>query len=485
MYVALDRNTFVMRAVALAAKRIRSAYCRIPEICTMTDAWVERHAGKFGFAIALSVFAVLLYGFVWASRAGRVTGDESLTSKGMLMGIGTLVSGLASFLLMLVTNALIRIVAVPMLVTVLTIIAVPYFIGEVLLVMAKLIVLIPLICLFLGTRLHQLWQRIFFTCPLRECHYRGLPRYVCPKCGASNSNLWPNLYGLFWHQCVNCSRFLPTLDFIGRSRLQKHCGRCDLPLLGKHAGRVPERLVAIVGGPGSGKTNYLLMTAEALQGPRNGQLHLKIDDPGQQSDFDRTIEPLRRGIPSPKTAKVKSAFMLYGKISRVLCQLYLYDAPGEEFSSLTSMTEQRYFPLLEGVILLVDPDTFEANSGVSVEFRQSLQMVVAVLARMVAVEGKDASMKRVAVVISKADLECVKSEIGDLRNGPIDSQVCRGAIVKWGGENALRALEHRFKNVHYFACSPLGRAAGDSDGQPFHGIGLLDPLQWVLSGNHN
>ncbi|MCI0744376.1 MAG: hypothetical protein L0Y58_03120 [Verrucomicrobia subdivision 3 bacterium] len=228
------------------------------------------------------------------------------------------------------------------------------------------------------------------------------------------------------------------------------------------------------------------MTAEELLRDRdNGHLRLQIDDPTQESDFDRAVEPLRRGVPAPKTAEVKLAFLLYGKVGESMCQLYLYDAPGEEFSSVTSMTKQQYFPLLEGVILLVDPQTFESNGADSVETCLSLQIVVNAVAGMAAVEGNGASKKRVAVVISKADLDEVKAAIGNIRSGPIDPAVCRGAIVKWGGQNALRALEQRFKSVRYFACSPLGRAVGSEDGQPFCGTGLLDPLEWVLSGNQN
>jgi hypothetical protein len=89
---------------------------------------------------------------------------------------------------------------------------------------------------------------------------------------------------------------------------------------------------------------------------------------------------------------------------------------------------------------------------------------------------------RVAVVISKADLACVKGQIGDVEQGEVAGATCREAIVSWGGENVLRALEHRVAGVEYFACSALGRAVEPHNRPPFRGSGVLEPLGWVLMG---
>jgi hypothetical protein len=87
---------------------------------------------------------------------------------------------------------------------------------------------------------------------------------------------------------------------------------------------------------------------------------------------------------------------------------------------------------------------------------------------------------RVAVVISKADLPAVRETIGDVRERPIRSAKCRKAIADWDGRNAIRALEQRFREVKYFACSPLGRTPGPDCREPLQGSGLLQPLEWIL-----
>jgi len=290
---------------------------------------------------------------------------------------------------------------------------------------------------------------------------------------------------------VSCDAKLPTLDLLGRHKLQRRCGECEIPLWGKHAGRVPERLVAIVGAPDSGKTNYLLMAVNAMA---NGQAHAaplrgEIDDHTQAEEVEREWQKLSRGIPADKTSEVLKALVLYVKGGLAPCQLYLYDAPGEEFTSISAMTRQQYFHLLEGIALLVDPLSFErvrAEAGAGSSEPTSLQEVVTAIlgwAASGAAVGPSGKLGlRVAVVISKADLACVRRELRVEEPALASSAVCRETLLRWGGRNAIHALEHRFEAVSYFACSPLGRTVEAANRQPFLGVGMVEPLAWVLTG---
>jgi hypothetical protein len=108
-------------------------------------------------------------------------------------------------------------------------------------------------------------------------------------------------------------------------------------------------LVAIVGGPASGKTNYLLMAVHQMTQDGAAQsIRGEIDDPAQGREFLREWAKLETGAAAAKTAETNNAFLLYARVGGVKCQLYLYDAPGEEFFSIGSMTRQQYFPLLAG-----------------------------------------------------------------------------------------------------------------------------------------
>jgi hypothetical protein len=249
--------------------------------------------------------------------------------------------------------------------------------------------------------------------------------------------------------------------------------------------------VAIVGGPNSGKTSYLLMAIHALI-HGHGQIAVPIsghiDDATQEEAFHQEWQQLASGLPVAKTAAVAQACLLYVTVGRTKCQLYLYDAPGEEFTTISQMTRQQYFPLLEGFILLVDPlhfsptpPTTESNGAVATLQDVVAATVAAAASGLAAGQGGKLPL-RVAVVLSKADLGLVKDTVGDIRQGS-PGKACRQVMIRWGGENALRALEQRFAAVEYFACSPLGRAVEASNRQPFQGSGILEPLVWLLTGH--
>ena len=370
-----------------------------------------------------------------------------------------------------------------------------YALFQTILVIGKLLVLIPLLLLFIATRTVQLVKGIFFTCPNRKCTYRGLPAYVCEECGASNHRLWPNLYGLLRHRCIRCTALLPTLDILGKKRLARRCGNpdCDIPLLGRHVGKARERLVGIIGGVSSGKTHYLLMAVNKIVSPNSSgkpSLSGEIDDPTQKIQFRQEWLNLSAGLTAPKTVEVASAFLLYMKKPSKF-QLYLYDAPGEEFQSIKGMSYHQHLPLLEGIIFMVDPYSFQTirkelpNDYVQAPPLQETvdSMLNNLLNKFQVVSGQKVPL-RIALVISKADLEPVTRRIGDIRQGPIPGEQCRKAICAWGGENEVVKIEQRFDKVAYFACSALGRKslAGDKrDKRPFEGAGVLAPLAWVLN----
>jgi hypothetical protein len=357
-------------------------------------------------------------------------------------------------------------------------------------IFAQFLLLVPLCGLFLMTRAIQLWRGIFYTCPSRRCSYRGLPAYVCPQCGELTNKLWPSLYGLFWHYCARCGHRLPVLDLLGRGQLKRCCGRkdCHMPLLGRHAGRSPERLVAIVGGSDSGKTCYLHMAVNQIVHGNGQVLPIRgmIDDPQQERVFKEAWSRLNSGVVAArKTKEVTHAYILHARVHGRRCQLYLYDAPGEEFSSISSMSRQQYFSLIEGFILLVDPMSFVAVAGPGAGTRTQLGTVVSsTLGTAVAgmMPGPDGRFpQRVAVVISKGDAAVVRDRIGDVRRGAVSGEVCRQAICDWGGEHPVRLIEQRFAQVRCFACSSLGREAGTQSAKPFRGSGLLEPLCWILN----
>jgi hypothetical protein len=475
---------------------------RVPKILY---AWVDEHRVAF-----VRVFAVLIWvlsmAFFFTTWMALEHGDITVIAKdpGFWVGLPFFagVAGYVSFLL-----GALSFVALVMILTVLAhtlrlltlaVLLVPliaatllFALVQALVVGAKLLLLLPLAVLVIVTRAVEIKRGIFYTCARRSCTYRGVPAHRCADCGTVHDHLRPNLYGLFHHNCGGCDQPLPTLDVLGRDRLAQQCRGCNIPLLGKHAGRARERLVAIAGGPGSGKTCYLYAAVDRIvNGPHggNGQLRGKIDDDAQAQEFRRVKDALAQGTHPAKTAEVASAFLLFTKAGKTACQLYLYDAPGEEFSSLSAVAQQDYLPLLAGIIFLVDPATFDgapsapSPSRGALSLREVVNATVPVLLAGLG-GGRDGRLLlRAAVVISKADLDFVRKELGDVGQGRPPTERCREAILRWGGGAALRALEQRFAEVEYFACSPLGGPAVRGGAGPFGGAGVVEPIAWILAG---
>lgn len=365
------------------------------------------------------------------------------------------------------------------------------------LVISQFLLLVPLVFLAFVNRMWLLWRRIFYTCPNRECSYRGLPIHVCPTCGKSHNKLWPNIYGLLYHYC-DCGTKLTTLDLLGRKRLTRLCAACKIQLTDK-IGELPEKLVALVGGPSVGKTNFLLMsTQRLLNGKRNltgktGNNGMKAEliVPAQIQELTRGIENLEKGIPPGKTQRAHTmAYLL-----RMACQsqkslLYYYDAAGEEYSTINRAGRHENIKHLDGLILLVDPFSLEGlNNRVREEeagLRASQTPWGDVVTSTIATLRCMPSRKRhqsipLAVVITKADAQSVQEMLGDIKKRLPGSEQCEKALVRWGARNSVELLRQHFDTLRFFACSALGRSPGSDNGKPFMDYGIMEPLQWILN----
>jgi predicted nucleic acid-binding Zn-ribbon protein len=471
----------------------RSVHQRIDNLITGFNDWLKENLKVIVLVLALFIYLGLLAWFIIEWLSGKVQGSAVRTGVGGLIGaaiVGLIVSPICAFLVFLslfVFNCLFKVITPVILFPPLIIWVVIGGGYQVCIVLLKFLLLIPLTVLVVVSRLIQLYRRIFHVCPYRGCSFRGYPIHLCPECGADNHYLWPNMYGLFKHECVNCGTLLPTLYHMGRKHLIKRCGICGMQLIGKHAGRIPVRQIGIIGGPASGKTNYLLMAVNQIMAGQNW-INGNIDDPDQAREFANDWNRLEQGIPAAKTVEALQAFMLYSLVNRAKYQLYLYDSPGEDFTSISGMSVHQYFGMMEGFIMMVDPTIFCV--GNAVEKNENLSRFYAVVQSALnrilqEKQGENSKINmRVAVVVSKADLDWVKQQIGDISQTIPASDICRQAILNWGCESLVNTFEIHFEHVQYFACSALGREQ-NVPGTPFQCYGVLEPLQWLLTKDRN
>jgi hypothetical protein len=372
-----------------------------------------------------------------------------------------------------------------------------------------LLLLSPLVFLVLriahGTGL--LWRGIFCRCPYDDCGRAGLPIHIC-SCGNQYADLRPDFaHGLFFHTCQhdNEQTRLPTMDFLGRKKLPRLCRHCKRPVVLSSFGELPERPIAIVGAPSSGKTLFLRQAIRALH-KRLGAIpgaSVRVDSEPQARELERDLRLLDRGQVLAKTAgDVTQAFGLALRIPRprkFRCLLYLFDSPGEDFLTVARFGRKESVQHLKGIVLLIDPfslpalaDYAKQQDGAVPHGEMGLEEVVGVLLagvnQRLVNRPSEMSSVPVAVVLSKADtLPLAAFPIlqglcpADGRSDDERSSGrCRSALIQLGAGNTVRALEHKFTRVRYFACTALGRTPSAKDDRPFQASGVAAPLLWLL-----
>lgn len=502
-------TTFYGRALARFRSRAGGAYRRgmawyrntrayVHDLNEEIVHWVTEHRQGIIIGIGAVVFVGVTILFFVDLRKGEIEDPTRVGIGGIIGGplLGLVVGAVSAVLiylsLWLIDKILLGSIYI-LLLTPILIGAILYGLYLILIVVSQFMLLIPLSIFFILNGLWLLWRRIFYTCPNIECSYRregiyrGLPIHVCPKCGRYHERLWPNKYGLFYHPCT-CGHGLPTLDVLGRSKLVRLCAVCKTKLPDR---KLPEELVALVGGPSVGKTTFLLMsTCSLLDGVSEKLIRAEIAVPRQREELTHGIADLEVGIPPAKTdAALIHAYQFWLRRASREASLYYYDAPGEEFSSIERYGRHENVKHLDGLILLVDPFSLEGLSHEAIREGQELgasttpvdDVVAAMTGTLHRMQGdRGKSSIPLAVVITKADARPVQEILGDITRQLPTSTQCQQALIQWGAGNSLRVLQQNFKTIRYFACSALGRTPRTGDQRPFQAYGVMEPLLWIL-----
>jgi signal recognition particle receptor subunit beta len=376
----------------------------------------------------------------------------------------------------------------------------PYIAILGLMTLASLLVFLPM------RAAHWCWLQSYhinYKCPYDDCvHGRRMPVHVC-DCGTEYDDLQPSFFGIFHHVCSHPDgkRSLPTMDFWGRNKLPRLCGGCRRPLVHSSLGQLREWPIFVMGGPNVGKTVFLaqaILRMTELVGAQRGAV-VRLDSAQQESDHAEQLRKLGSGQLLAKTAETTTAYGLEVRIQHGLRALiYLFDKPGEYFERMRDFGKMQGIRGLQGIVLLVDPFSLPGlaadaeKMGGQVQASQSLfHNIASNLVRAIEqiLPGNQSQQCDVplAVVLSKADAFPVATHpflsglIGNGKDSTPDlNRLCREALVKLGAEDSIRLLEQKFSNLHYFACSALGRVPDLRNTSPFRPSGVEQPLLWLL-----
>lgn len=345
-------------------------------------------------------------------------------------------------------------------------------------------------CLQLGRDLGRRWRRVHYACP--RCYYRGLPAVRCPGCSNLVTGLGPSAYGVWHARCGHCSRALPTVDLLGRDRLDQACCGCSQDLGVPGLGRHGEYHIGLVGAASSGKSVWLGASLAELASsfaPRHG-LVLKRDAgrPAASADGAATVSL------EPSSGR--------GSI------LYLYDPPGRDFEEEARLAAHRFHGHTDGFVFLLDPFAEEkVRHHVARKYGSTSVMdpvcpaagdALGVLSRLVgAVERAVGAAPGavlpfpLAVAVTKAEGSALYSRVGepavpghDVADGVVGSELAerRSATVRAflqeqiGAGAFVRLAESRFARVAYFTA---GATRPAPDPLAAERAGSSAPLVWM------
>jgi hypothetical protein len=344
--------------------------------------------------------------------------------------------------------------------------------------------------------------KIFYRCPHTGCYEQiSLPEFICKDCSTMHSRLWPSVYGVFSHQCNNCDTNLPTLDIFGRKDLERRCPHCKRPL-NKDIGQLKNIHIAVVGGPSTGKSNYIFMAVRQFisQYASRNKVAVNFPDDKDQQEYEANVKRFSQGnillktegdTPHAYTMSVKKRWSLHGRI------VYIYDAAGEVYSNEKNTALQTYYDYIHGLILVVDPFAIEAyanqNKKEIEKIRKSVgpsrQNPMSAYERMLSIleisqqlnYGKKYTPP-VVVLVTKIDALDLDDQIGKLDDEDflIVSKKVEEFLEQHGLGNMVRDLRLNFSNILFYSCSALGRLPDGENKSAFEPKGALEPFIWLL-----
>jgi len=358
---------------------------------------------------------------------------------------------------------------------------------------------------------YSTFYRIFFRCP--DCHKEmPIPTYICPKCGTEHTRLWPSIYGISAHRCKTCNTKLPTLGPLGRNKISRICPHCRRPLnVGVGAGTNIH--IPLVGGPSTGKTNYIVMATNEFKQTYETLYRYQVTftDENHKRNFEANLQRLSQGHELLKTPDiVPQAYNLDIRAPGAWVPkfAYIYDAAGEAFNTNANTSLQEYYKYIHGVIFVTDHFAIAEYRNLhkvdiellrdslrpsALNVMQAYERMMQMLEASIGIRKGGRYSQPIAIVVTKVDALNLEWEIGEpaaqalmAHNPSIISQedaisiLVRDFLRNYGLGNFMRDVESQFAHVKYFSCSALGRLPTQADTRSFQPIRVLDPLVWLL-----
>ncbi|GAB4568835.1 MAG: hypothetical protein Kow0077_00350 [Anaerolineae bacterium] len=300
---------------------------------------------------------------------------------------------------------------------------------------------------------------------------------------------------------------------------QRVCPTCHYELL-YDAGQTEERTIAILGGRGTGKSNYIAMLINRLENDIGAHLNAGVRALGDRTreryerDFYTPLFRRNQVIPPTRTAGVdiSTRTPLVFRItfsSGKVANLVIFDTAGEDMQSLEAIsTEARYLLFADALIFLLDPlqisavrERIATRDLPPIDPGAEPEYIVGRLRELYDQEfglrTRDRITKPVAFTLSKVDMLYPLLDPGsglfrtgehfdglNLRDlGSVHAEIA-AYLRAWLGPRFDTLVRTNFANYHYFGVSSFGKPPEGPAGQQTIAsaapIRVEDPILWIF-----
>jgi hypothetical protein len=308
-------------------------------------------------------------------------------------------------------------------------------------------------------------------------------------------------------------------DVCSKESSKRICPNCHFEL-SHDAGLIDDYIIAIIGGPNTGKGHYIATLIHRLEHEVGAEFNFSLrmlgDETRERFETDYYTPLFRRKIVIDPTrsalveTRVKQPMIFRLTIQdghkRRAVNLSFFDSAGEDMKSLDIIsTEARYICFASGIIFLLDPLQIEAvRQQVSQQVLPKLETaaeptyIVERLRELFERQFRLSPTTRVktpvAFVLSKMDtllpiidpssaMRLTGEHFGYFNLGDAQSihTEIENYLQYWMGSGFCNRVQSNFTKYHYFGVSSLGRAPDISGNlETISPIRIEDPFLWIM-----
>ncbi len=305
--------------------------------------------------------------------------------------------------------------------------------------------------------------------------------------------------------------------FCNRETSKQVCKVCHFELL-SDAGATDERIIAVIGGRGVGKSNYIATLVHRLRNEFGQNFNAGVMARGEttRSRYDEiyatplyrmnvVVPPTQRAATDPRI-KTPMVFRVSFNQRRVQAvTLVLFDTAGEDMRSLDTMSiEAKYICFSDAIIFLLDPMQIDSvrqqlppdklpPRDVEADPIRLIERLRELHERQFGL-GQKKIDKPLAFALSKIDelFPIIDPSSALMRSGEhlgymnradvetVNSEIS-AYLHAWIGSEFDRLCYTYYGDYHYFGVSALGKSPVNGRIEGVNSLRVEDPLVWILS----